>query len=970
MVQFTEPREISERPQKRVRTSAKPAPSETTQNLRGDTCLFAPFRALGLVTNHIPFYLQTRSHKGATEGPRIHLLTCLGRSWALWEGGKMTLLFVGPDEPDPISCLIMEGDAIWATSSVHVIKYLRGKEVVRATSPLGTPLASTIIFGSLLLALTEDGGRMLVWDISRDEPSFSCTIQFDIGFTAVMVLHPATYLNKVLIASSEGDLQLWNMRTQTCIHKFSSSKLLTTQSLANMTSSAITALVQSPAIDVVGIGFTSGEVSVYDIRADERLMRMFMEGGAIRGLSFRSDGHQVLASVSSHGHLALWDLNSGGRLLHLVRGAHDGAISAVQWVSGQPILITSGEDNCVKQWLFDSPTATPRLLKFRSGHHAPPHLIRYYGEDGKQLLTASADRSLRYTSVVRDSRSFEMSQGSLVKKAAVLSKSLASLKFPTITSIAHSTTRSKDWDDVLTAHTDEPVVRSWTVLNKRLGRHTWNYADGAKRKSSSGSVKCVCVSACGNFGIAGSSTGEIHMWNMQSGLKRKTFKVGPCPQAIAERLKVTSRLKASERNITGLATDALNRLVVASTLDGTINFFDFHTTKLDYTLVLSSSAQSMILHQNSGLLAVVCEDMTVRVVDIETKRIVRELLCGQARILDIAFSPDSRWIISTSLDAIIRTFDIPTGGLIDAFRTPSIATSIAFSPTNDFLATAHVDSVGIFLWANRAQFTEVTLRTVSEKDITEVSMPSMQGEVGMSRSVSSIVPWLMRLSSALEALTGLAIEDKPVDVFSTPPQLDGELVTLTLLPRSRWQTLLSLEVIQQRNQPTEPPKKPEQAPFFLPTLPGVEQRFAIEEKKQEKTEKKTRLDKTMTKSRSILQTKLAKLKKDSSDDELFDYIKSLSPAAIDIELRSLVTLDHLRQFLDALKRRLQSHRDFEAVQTLQSVFLQMHGEMVIDNGELLSELEELLETQEKESGRIIELLASSLGTLGFVRDTI
>lgn len=46
-------------------------------------------------------------------------------------------------------------------------------------------------------------------------------------------------------------------------------------------------VVQSPAIDVLGIGFASGEISVYDIRADERLMRMFMEGG-VRSLSFRS----------------------------------------------------------------------------------------------------------------------------------------------------------------------------------------------------------------------------------------------------------------------------------------------------------------------------------------------------------------------------------------------------------------------------------------------------------------------------------------------------------------------------------------------------------------------------------------------------------------------------------------------------------------------------------------------------------
>lgn len=57
--------------------------------------LYAPFRALGLVTNDVAFAVETRSFKGSTEGPRVHVLTCLGKSWALWEGGKMNLLFVG-----------------------------------------------------------------------------------------------------------------------------------------------------------------------------------------------------------------------------------------------------------------------------------------------------------------------------------------------------------------------------------------------------------------------------------------------------------------------------------------------------------------------------------------------------------------------------------------------------------------------------------------------------------------------------------------------------------------------------------------------------------------------------------------------------------------------------------------------------------------------------------------------------------
>lgn len=54
----------------------------------------------------------------------------------------------------------------------------------------------------------------------------------------------------------------------------------------------------------------------------------------------------------------------------------------------------------------------------------------------------------------------------------------------------------------------------------------------------------------------------------------------------------------------------------------------------------------------------------------------------------------------------------------------------------------------------------------------------------------------LKFDIALEALTALKVSETPVDVFSTPPQLDGELITLTLLPRSRWQTLLNLELIQ------------------------------------------------------------------------------------------------------------------------------------------------------------------------------
>ena len=58
----------------------------------------------------------------------------------------------------------------------------------------------------------------------------------------------------------------------------------------------------------------------------------------------------------------------------------------------------------------------------------------------------------------------------------------------------------------------------------------------------------------------------------------------------------------------------------------------------------------------------------------------------------------------------------------------------------------------------------------------------------------------------------------------TAPLSDG-LVTLSTLPKSRWHNLQNLDIIKQRNKPIEPPKQPKQAPFFLPTLPGIEPKF-------------------------------------------------------------------------------------------------------------------------------------------------
>lgn len=461
------------------------------------------------------------------------------------------------------------------------------------------------------------------------------------------------------------------------------------------------------------------------------------------------------------------------------------------------------------------------------------------------------------------------------------------------------------------------------------------------------------------------------------------------------------------------------------------------------------------LQRDNNLLACVCDDLTVRLVDIETKRIVREFAGFRGRVVDMvnyvrsfskprisvlltaltlrqAFSNDSRWLLTTSTDSIIRTFDIPTGQLVDAFKTPSMATSITFSPTGDFLATSHVDSVGVYLWqanhillthtcfdtntpvnrTNRAQFTEVSLRTIDEDEVLRIyagyaSLPTLQGEEG---DVADLPTELTEEEADhIHLLQDVASEG----------QLESSLVTLTLMPRHKWQTLINLETITARNKPKEAPKAPEAAPFFLPTLPGTETRYdfasTLEVGKKSGTEQDREDDRKGRKlgyqDMEIDSELVSMLKKGSAndacehkqvhrtacvhadvtmsaDEAFFTRLFSLTPSALDIEIRSLSTERELILFVEALTARLASRKDFEAVQAVMNVFLSAHSEVLIGEGEdssfgngmdedgieeekggdeLKQALQNMLDAQVKETKAIGNLVRSSLGMVAWAR---
>lgn len=67
--------------------------------------LFHPFRALGFVCDHVPISIFVHQAKGALAVPHVNILTSVGRSWLMWEAGRMGLVFVGkPKSRQAVRC--------------------------------------------------------------------------------------------------------------------------------------------------------------------------------------------------------------------------------------------------------------------------------------------------------------------------------------------------------------------------------------------------------------------------------------------------------------------------------------------------------------------------------------------------------------------------------------------------------------------------------------------------------------------------------------------------------------------------------------------------------------------------------------------------------------------------------------------------------------------------------------------------
>lgn len=277
------------------------------------------------------------------------------------------------------------------------------------------------------------------------------------------------------------------------------------------------------------------------------------------------------------------------------------------------------------------------------------------------------------------------------------------------------------------------------------------------------------------------------------------------------------------------------------------------------------------------------------------------------------------------------------------------------SPTGDFLATAHVDDLAIYLWSNKSLFSLISLRPLPSN-----YEPTVEMQPGASDETEEDMD---------------EVEDASEDMieYESPEQLGEQLVTLSLLPDSRWKNLLNLDVIKRRNKPKEPPKLPKSAPFFIPTLPGLVPRFGAEVQDELPQNKIVNLGVLEQKSAFFVQLEES-LNRNNYDVPL-KTIKELGPSRIEIEIRNLApenggSVEVMQSFLQMIGKMVETKRDFELAQAYLALFLKIHLTFISSQATLLQEISLLSANLEETWLHVQTLFNQSLCVLNYMKSAL
>jgi WD40 repeat protein len=433
-----------------------------------------------------------------------------------------------------------------------------------------------------------------------------------------------------------------------------------------------------------------GELILWDLTTEGEVARWAAHDGWVTHLAWRPGGEEIL-TAGGDGDMALWDTkeqkvlakwDTRGGDINSLTFSPDGRLAAAASTDGSVILLDITQDQ----------------INFLEGHQGPV-LDVAFSPDGKQIVSGSADGSINLWdaltgNLIRTIFSQEVEVGN-VEFSADGQRILSSMGFTSClldiaTGAEIQSWEGGNWIGILAVSPDgRTYLRNPSHL---IYIHDFEtQAIIQQLQGHAGEILDLAISADGRLALSAASDGTLRIWNLQGEEDLKKYDIGLPADSMA------------------IAPDG-DRMAIGSGYDEQAGIWDLTHSKfvqnLDGVLgemppgALTSSPDGRWFAAASGDWELDTDRSRLLIWEAATGDIHCQLEDNIRMVRNVAFSPDSRYALSGSMDESneLIVWDVSDCSLVRQIANVPDTTGIEFSADGRTAVTSSAFSENATLW--------------------------------------------------------------------------------------------------------------------------------------------------------------------------------------------------------------------------------------------------------------------------------
>ncbi len=469
-------------------------------------------------------------------------------------------------------------------------------------------------------------------------------------------------------SDTKGDIQIWDAPTST--------KLINCQAHQHWT----WAIAFSPDGQYLASASDDHRVKLWDVATGECLQTYIGHTFSVNAVTFSPDG-QIIASSAQDSTIRLWRTfpdNLSPEIQTLV--GHQGRVWSIAFSPDGHTLVSGGEDLTVRLWACPERlalsgadvsrwnVATGECVAEWDAHTAWVRSVAF-SPNGRQIASASYDRSIKIWDVANISDFFEKSE--MCQQSGICLHALTGHQQP-VSAIAFS----PDGQQLVSSSFDK-TIKLWDTNSGKCVKTLLGHRNR---------IWTVAFHPNGTQIASGGDDNHTKIWDLERGCCIKTI-VGHSNAILFVNLSPDGSYLASGNEDTTIRIWSIDRQKIVQTLRE-------HTNRV----------WSVNFSPDGRLLASGSADYTIKLWDWQVGNCLKTLRGHHSWVWRVIFSPDGHTLASTSYDQTVKIWDVDTGSCLNTLQGHKSPVVYAdFSPDGKLLVSCDFSGI-IKLWNPRLPF--------------------------------------------------------------------------------------------------------------------------------------------------------------------------------------------------------------------------------------------------------------------------